>query len=142
MAASVFKQYPWADVYSTRTRHSVPGTIEVSKNHDETGDPSVIAMFAQYYPGTQNYANDNPNLRLKWFQQCLDAIAKLPNLEKGIAFPWKIGCGCAGGDWIEYQQMLEDFAKDNAPPNSVFIYQLPNGPYGVNPPKKRKKIFK
>ena len=140
MAASVFLHYPWADVYSTRTAHSVPGTILVRGN--PSGNPSVVAMFAQYYPGRQNWSNDNPGLRLKWFRECLEAIAKLPNLGGGVAFPWKIGCVCGGGDWTKYQQMLEDFARDSAPPNSVFIYQLPSGPPKDQPDKKRKKLFK
>ena len=34
----------------------------------------------------------------------------LPELES-VAFPYGIGCGLAGGNWEEYQAMLEEFAN-------------------------------
>ena len=36
-------------------------------------------------------------------------IAKIPNLES-IAFPWRIGCGLAGGNWEWYLGTLKNFA--------------------------------
>ena len=31
---------------------------------------------------------------------------------KVIYFPYKIGCGLAGGDWTEYKKMIERFRDD------------------------------
>ena len=49
-------------------------------------------------------------MRIQWFQRCLDDIAKIPNI-KEIGFPYNIGRGLAGGDWNNYQDMLEKFAE-------------------------------
>jgi hypothetical protein len=37
-------------------------------------------------------------------------VAQIPNLES-VAFPWKIGCGAAGGIWEHYLVTLTNFAN-------------------------------
>jgi hypothetical protein len=39
-----------------------------------------------------------------------------------IAFPYKIGCGLAGGKWEDYESMIYKFAKEN-PNIKVKIYK-------------------
>lgn len=60
-------------------------------------------MYSQYYPGKSNGSDTKIN-RQAWFKQCLDRIAVIPGLIS-VAFPYKIGCGMAGGDWSVYEAM-------------------------------------
>lgn len=115
----ILKKFPWADFYKTSYR--VPGTIVV-KGDEKLNQRYVIGMFAQKQPGPPKYSNDTDELRIEWFQICLNEIAKIPNI-KEIGFPFKIGCGLAGGEWKIYRRMLEEFAQKNTH-IIVNIYQL------------------
>ena len=44
-----------------------------------------------------------------WFPQCLENLGKKEKYQN-LAFPYKIGCGLAGGNWDHYLPMIEDFA--------------------------------
>ena len=73
----------------------------------------VINATAQIYPGKPNDKKlldfkDDAGSRQRYFSDCLMGIAQLKNLES-IAFPYKIGCGLAGGDWEFYKQSIENF---------------------------------
>ena len=48
--------------------------------------------------------------REKYFYRGLLRLAKLDDLES-IAFPWRIGCGAAGGDWERYLGKITNFAN-------------------------------
>jgi len=57
----------------------------------------------------------------KYFKSCLDRMLEIPDLGS-IAFPYKIGCGAAGGTWGAYQAMIEAFtAKTSA---NVVVYRM------------------
>ena len=45
------------------------------------------------------------------FSQCLEAMEILPK-DAVIAFPYRIGCGLAGGRYTNYLKMIKQFAKD------------------------------
>ena len=60
------------------------------------------------YQRVPNGYEDNQEDREKWFQQCLDKLGKLKHYQN-FAFPYKIGCGLAGGNWDHYLPMIEDF---------------------------------
>ena len=130
VAAVIFNAFPYADVYRTRNNYDVrvsleqpssknkrdqPGTIEICGNGKD--QRFVINMFAQVYPGSPKYTESNLDgydARKKYFAKCLDLIVEIKDLES-IAFPYKIGCNLAGGDWENYQKMLEEFSdKINA----------------------------
>ena len=69
---------------------------------------TIVCMFAQ-----NNYGRDKQYTDYKAFQNCLNVFAsKLSDYSKDwtIAFPYKIGCGLAGGDWNIIKPMLEDFS--------------------------------
>ena len=124
LSKAVFTAYPYADVYSCRTQPDTLGTIKVKGNGKE--QRYVINMFGQYFPGKCRYPNgskDNPTLRQQSFQQCLDKISEIENMDS-IAFPWGIGCGAAGGDWGKYEKMISDFAHKNFF-TDVYIVKLP-----------------
>lgn len=81
------------------------GTIQ----HVLTSDYRIcINMFAQ-----DQYGRDKQYTDYTAFKKCLDEIAQkimpLSTVDK-IAFPYMIGCGLAGGDWVIVRGMLQDFA--------------------------------
>ncbi len=111
LAKDIFAKYPYADIYSNRVEPSKPGTIEVLGNGKDKR--YIINMLGQYYPGISKYPNSNIDgikAREKYFHQCLLRIAKISNIES-IAFPFRVGCGIAGGNWDHYLVIIENFAK-------------------------------
>ena len=127
LASAIFKAFPWADVYSSRFERgddaSLFGSITVH------GDPGrnrrcVINIYGQLKPGKPSSGRDSAASRIEAFGKALDQIAKFPELES-IGFPYGIGCGLAGGDWNEYEKLLEDFAKRVGGGGvSVILYRL------------------
>jgi len=111
LAQTVFHHYPYADVYSTRKDPDHPGSIIVKGNGDD--QRYVIALFGQYYPGTPKYplsSLDGIKTREKYFHKALMAVSKIPDLNS-VAFPWRVGCGAAGGNWEYYLGTITNFAK-------------------------------
>lgn len=111
LSKDVFIQYPYADIYSGRTIPSTPGSIVIAGNGKD--QRYVINMLGQYYPGSPKYTDsslDGTLARQKYFYNCLLKIAQIPDLES-IAFPWKIACGAAGGNWEYYLGVLNNFTK-------------------------------
>lgn len=111
IAKLIFEKYPYADTYKDRTEKSIPGTIDVFG--DGLFYRGIINMNAQFYPGKVNI---NPNgedtevNRKKWFHRCLLEIANIEKLTS-VAFPDRIGCNLAGGDWVWYENKLTKFAN-------------------------------
>lgn len=99
VARSIFDKYPYANCYADRTQQSIPGTIDV--RGDGINNRFVINIHSQVYPGFPKYPTsdlDGHQARQKYFYRGLLRIAKIENLES-IAFPWRVCCGLAGGDW-------------------------------------------
>lgn len=111
LSQAVFAKYPYADIYAGRVDPNQPGTVVVRGNGQE--QRYVINLLGQYYPGRPKYplsTLDGAAIREKYFHRCLIRIAQIPNLES-LAFPWKIGCGAAGGIWEHYLGTLTNFAQ-------------------------------
>ena len=105
LARTVFEKYPWANTYGSNKRKC--GDIDIMGNGMDKR--FVINMYSQYSPGKPSIHSSDPyRLRLIWFQECLNKIREMDNLES-IAFPYNIGCGLAGGKWEDYKKMIEDF---------------------------------
>jgi hypothetical protein len=101
LAQHLFRVYPEANTYNpTFTR--VPGTISVHG--------PIINMYAQDTPG-KTRSNNQRDKRLEWFQNGLDEIGDQLLDAKKIYFPYKIGCGMAGGNWVDYLKMIQDWTK-------------------------------
>ena len=71
-----------------------------------------INMFAQY-----KYGRDKQYTDYTAFEECLAKIKtflKNYDIKKDIpvAFPYKIGCGLAGGDWNIIKEMLKKFSDE------------------------------
>lgn len=120
LSATLAQKFPNADFYTNRTRPSTPGTVELRYiGRDENNKPRwIAALYAQYRPGKAS-EGDTREDRLGWFKSCLDKIVDYKNF-RNITFPYKIGCGLAGGDWEDYKRILEDFAC-NFPHIQVYI---------------------
>lgn len=122
MAAAMFKRYPYADIYSSRTEPDTPGDIIISGNGQD--ERFVISLLGQYYPGKVRYPSselDGFEARKGYFHSALKKVLEIEDLHS-IAFPWGIGCGAAGGDWNFYQSIIEKFSK--ATDAKVYIYKL------------------
>lgn len=124
LALYLYNKFPYSNVYLRRgidNHHDKPGTIQVSGNGEDKR--YVINMFSQYYPGGawDDFKNDTYSLREEYFKKCLNEISQLPNINS-VAFPYKIGCGLAGGNWDNYLNMIKDFADKNLQVE-VVIYQ-------------------
>ena len=108
LAKDIFKKFPHSNTYNQRIKYdkstySMPGTITIHNN--------IINMYAQYYPSLPKYNNDTFPKRLEWFNQCLNEIGNIDNIQnKTIAMPYNIGCGAGGGDWNIYYGMICEFA--------------------------------
>ena len=123
LSDSIFKKFPYADIYTSRAEDNhvdKPGKIIVCG--DGRSNRYIINLLGQYYPGKPKHKNDTYEMRKKWFIDCLDEIIKINKLDS-IAFPYKIGCGLAGGDWKEYLDMLTTFSNKTIA--KVYIYQRP-----------------
>jgi O-acetyl-ADP-ribose deacetylase (regulator of RNase III) len=111
LAKDVFAKYPYADIYTPREKPDNPGHIIIRGNGQD--QRFVVALLGQYYPGTPKFPTskvDGVNAREKYFYHSLLRLAQVPNLES-IAFPWKIACGAAGGNWEHYLGKINNFAK-------------------------------
>ncbi|RPG35726.1 MAG: hypothetical protein CBB72_005195, partial [Muricauda sp. TMED12] len=113
LAAALFEAFPYSDFYSTRSEMDVPGTINVS-----LGNPMVIGLNAQLRGGTAGRRGDGRDDRLRWFGRCLERVGQLQL--SSVAFPYRIGCGLAGGHWPDYEVLIERFAQEH-PQTTVFV---------------------
>jgi O-acetyl-ADP-ribose deacetylase (regulator of RNase III) len=126
IAKAIFDKYPYANCYSSRTETSKPGAIDIRGNGQD--QIMIINLHAQYYPGKPKYPHstlDGIEIREKYFHKCLLRIAKIENLQS-IAFPWRIGCGLAGGIWEHYLGTLTNFAHyvEKSQGAKVVIYRI------------------
>lgn len=131
LAQDIATKYPYASPYAFRRHNrnqpsrcipediSKPGTFQVWRDPKGNG-PQFIGFYSQYNPGKPHGKEDSYEVREEWFRQCLDAIKEIEGL-RSVAFPWKIGCGLAGGKWEVYERMITEWAEKN-PEISVVIY--------------------
>ena len=127
LSKTISIKYPWSNIYSLRRGigrrnyaieqdQDKPGTVTIC--YSPNNDKAVICMFGQWAPGKPqrftsypDYKKDTYDRRIEWFKQCLDSL-KNSNIP-AIAFPLKIGCGLAGGNWNIYKSMIERFQLDS-----------------------------
>ena len=111
VAKAIFDMFPHADVYTDRDGPDAFNSIKIMGNGQD--QRYVINMFSQYYPGQPKLplsTKDGVLVREAAFHKCLLKVARIPKLES-IAFPWRIGCGIAGGDWNHYLGTLTNFSN-------------------------------
>ena len=122
IAFDIFNKFSYSDIYKDRQEWDTPGRIKICGNGAD--QRYVINMLSQLYPGTPRYQDsykDGFAARECYFQECLDQIADIKDLDS-VGFPYKIGCNMAGGNWGHYYEMICNFAdKVDA---KVYIYRL------------------
>ena len=104
LALSIFTRFPYADVYSNRKERSIPGTFSVrySTNSDQ---PSVVALFCQYYPGAPRYSGDTASDRLRFIRMAItNFLNSIP--DSILHLPHGMNCGLAKGSWSDVEEVL------------------------------------
>jgi O-acetyl-ADP-ribose deacetylase (regulator of RNase III) len=139
LSKQIARKFPWADVYRMRRSvqrrnlaihedRAVPGSIKVMKSEER---PHVVCLMAQWDFGRRHMRKvppyeDTKENRKKWFQTCLSELGKTHY--RTLAFPFKIGCGLAGGHWPTYLASIRRFADEFH--KQVFIVVKDRKPLG------------
>ncbi len=111
---------------ATPEDRSEPGTIDILG--DGITKRKIACLYGQYAMGkpgkyhSDHGVSDSATDRLAFFASGLQHLAEAA--PASVAFPFKIGCGLAGGNWKLYEAMLTTFAENN-PGITVAIYTLP-----------------
>jgi hypothetical protein len=142
LSAAIARKWPALNPYKTRrpvgksrratlnTRDS-PGTAEVFSIGG--GAVNLVCLYAQYGPGKPSVYEDNEvqpfadtaDARLKFFKDALeDAATMITDEGATLYFPYRIGCGLAGGNWPTYHAALKIYARIH-PEFNVVIVKLP-----------------
>lgn len=134
LAKAMFEKFPHSDIYAPRANYEReelplpgenPGDIVIKGNGVD--ERYVINMMSQMFSGGVRYpdgAKDGFIARQRYFKDCLLKIMKIPALTS-IAFPYKIGCGVAGGSWETYEQLIDIFSRVmKSKGDKTFIYKL------------------
>ena len=152
LSASIRNAFPYADIYGNRRARSpnqakqadTPGKCILCKplkKNSYVHQPQVACLLSQFYPGRPgNYwkkvytyddgkdIDDSCLNRLKWFKEALiDLAAQLKSSKPGkinVAFPYKIGCGLAGGHWNLYEKAIKDWEQTHLKSYNIYIVKL------------------
>lgn len=118
IAKQIKEKYPenyntYRTVVNTNRKEDCLGRVCYCSN---SGNPTIANMFAQLdiYPKGVKHTN------YVAFRECCQSIKDFAYFQWGgytshcrIGFPYKIGCGLAGGDWNIIKQIIEEeFADD------------------------------
>lgn len=153
LSEEIARRWPNANVYAKRkgvtpntaspSEEGIPGTCVMLRTETtNTTQPwQIAALMGQICPGNgkndywcqrynKNFSDDMAAARLEYFKAALQDLtnqlmATKCSFEKTIAFPYRIGCGLAGGDWKLYEPCIQAFAKIIAKNGwQTFIYKL------------------
>lgn len=120
IAEHIFAQYPQANVYVERT-----DKITHRERYARISvHAPVINLYGQIAPGKASpdpRSMDCRRHRTGAFKTAIMHVGKVEGITS-VAFPFGIGCGLAGGDWAEYQRVIEHFAR-NYPAIRVGLFQ-------------------
>ena len=116
LAEFIFRKFPYADIYKERKINGnwhLPGNIYISGGGANRFIINAMGQFLPGKPASNTVAGllikETAEVRVKYFSKCLSSIACINDLSS-IDFPWRIGCGLAGGDWDQYYKMIDSFA--------------------------------
>jgi O-acetyl-ADP-ribose deacetylase (regulator of RNase III) len=120
LSADMFARFPGANTYTQHGFKRVAGTISIH----HVGTKQVVNLYGQVFPGRASDrakdASDCAKDRIEYFRACLAQLASEKDL-RSVAFPDHIGCGLAGGHWVTYRQLIEEFAAKVAPVEVVIL---------------------
>ena len=143
LAMMIAQKFPYAAPYVHRRPYpgrfprclpedeAKPGTIQVWRGEEE-GQPAFIGLFAQYKGGECD-ERETTGQREIWFKECLESLEEDVIDLQSLAFPYRIGCGIAGGNWRAYEGMIKSWAEKH-PGITVAIYKLEEEEENVEPP--------
>ena len=124
-----------------------PGSIEILQPPTGRNGPSIACLYSQYKMGRHDstyylnctkvdehyrhmslYKDTYPH-RLDYFNCCLNKLVKklvyMPSIDT-IVLPKFIGCGMAGGEWYDYEEIISRFClllKKYRPDVNIYIVQ-------------------
>lgn len=131
LAASIASKYAYADLYGQRTgrnascatlaTQAAPGTCILVRPPPDVAGPVIAHLMGQIAPGKPESAarkygvlpgTDDVKSRHGYFKSALAELADVCFKEewKVVAFPFRVGCGLAGGSWPDYLAMLQKFS--------------------------------
>lgn len=141
LSATLAAAFPHSAIYALRRPIKPGSNFAVKEDRPKPGTTLIVgngtteryvaAIFGQAAMGKPGHYNsggvaDSALDRQKYFQEGLADLAKQISSRQQaatIAFPYKIGCGLAGGDWKIYSQLLESWAAEH-PEFKVVLYRL------------------
>jgi O-acetyl-ADP-ribose deacetylase (regulator of RNase III) len=124
LAESIFSKWPQANTYRNNVQRIV-GTIDifdVSDNNSINDNPNnsinnnpknkkyVVNLYGQKKPSKADEV-ETWQKRLLWFESGLKQLASVVQPNTVVAFPYLIGCGLAGGNWLHYELKIREFSE-------------------------------
>lgn len=111
---------------ATEDNRPKPGTIQILGNGSD--QRYVACLFAQYAMGKPGIYNsfgnpDSASDRQRYFTESLEALAAAIPSHASLAFPYRIGCGLAGGNWSVYQDILKTWVTRH-PGLRIVLYKI------------------
>lgn len=103
-----------------------PGSVEIFGNGKE--NRYIVCLYAQMAMGKPGKYNsfgipDSASDRERYFEESLENLSEIIPETSSLAFPFRIGCGLAGGDWNSYKKILIDWEAKH-PNYTVVLYML------------------
>jgi hypothetical protein len=131
LAEAVSTTYPHAYSYpkGDRTNFKV-GEINTHRS-PRVGIPTIIELYAQRYGGGAKWGFGETKVkRLQWFRQCLLQVDNYlrTHFIRNFALPYNIGCSREKGNWVDYEAIINDFARIGQmgeDPFEVYLVRLP-----------------
>lgn len=130
--------FPYANPYCNRKPMKKGGNTAIEQDRDTPGTVKILgngieqryvaclfAQFAMGKPGNYNSFGipDSAKDREKYFAECLECLANQIPPTASVAFPYKIGCGLAGGNWSRYENILREWISRH-PKLRCVIYKI------------------
>ena len=101
--------------YITYNKSTLLGNIQKIECHDGR---NVVNMFSQ-----EKYGRDRQYTDYQALEKCIRKVSELaPHYENGVAFPYGLGCGLAGGDWNIVKGLIEKYFKDSEIVCKIYKY--------------------
>lgn len=100
---------------------STPGTVVFRRCH--LTQQWVASCYSQR-DACQPHRGETQGMRFDWFKRCLALLRRFMDEKalKSVAFPFGIGCSrTSGGDWLRYEQVLSEWAEENADDFTVYV---------------------
>ena len=138
LSKAIADRFPHGNVYAKRKpvaprRNTAcpedrpqPGTTLIVGNG--TNERYIACLFGQMAMGLPGKYEafgipDKGTDREKYFSQSLEHLSKQIPASSTLAFPYKIGCGLAGGNWSNYEKILTEWEQQHIG-YTIVLYKL------------------